>query len=266
MTANSQNRRPKPRLCYSDAAISGLSPRNVGDEGCSVRIEEKGAATGLAGTYSRPVRSWMRRRSPGGASVSSVRRGPEKTLSSSKASRSAVSSAARSRQAARFSGVQPQCAESGLPPQLPARGLPRAITPRANRPIKSAKQKMVASAVASMSQVIAPLTKNAIGLRNCMTFSRLDGDDCQKTCRPKCATEMSVAAVWSRCLRFLYVDVTTSTQPNTSTLPPSNRYGEVIPASRTLAAWLVWGRARTQNETRTRSEPSSGVKWECSNR
>lgn len=206
--------------------------------------------------YSLPVLSWMSRRSPGGASVSSVTGGPEKMSSSSSPS---PASECFSRQAARFSGEHPQWAESGLPPQLPASRLPWSMTPSAITPIKRANPITVMRSVASTSAGLAAPSRKTTPWPEIVTVLRVSGDDCQKPADRSRDVGSAQTAILIRCLPFFYSGVTAAPYVGRPTVGPSNRYVEATDGSRSLARGLVLGRPSTEWNVNTKGEaPTSG--------
>lgn len=219
---------------------------------------------GIRADYSRPVRSWMRRRSPGGARVSSVRGRPAKT-SFEKTSSSSPSRSPRarfSRQAAFLEGEQPQWTESGLPPQLPRSRFPWSMTPKAMTPITRAKAEMVTRRVASTRVGVAapsPVSsKNGIAEAKLTTNSGRTGDGRQYSCHRAGALGGRPASHWARTPRNYYVGVTRPSLGCIRSGGPSNRYGEVIVDSRSLAPGLVLGAPSTQKNVDTEGEAPGG--------
>jgi hypothetical protein len=189
----------------------------------------------VGSAYSRPVRSWIRRRSPGGASVSEVTARPAKTSSLEE------EAACPARHAAFFSGEQPQWAESGLPPQLPASRLPLTITPTAIRPIRRANARMVTRTVASTRRDLAASPKNANVAPNCVTNTGRDGDSRQDSSLRSESTQRIGSLLFLGRLPNLYARVTGSSLAKFRATRTPNRYGEVIVDSRSLARGLVMG-------------------------
>lgn len=179
-------------------------------------------------TYSRPGRSTARRRSPGGANDSVS---PE---------------ACSFRQAAFFSGEHPQWAESGFPPQLPARRLPLSITPMAMRLIRAANAKMVTRRVASTSRDLAASPEKASVTQARVTKPRRSGDSRQNSSLFIKTMQRGGRLMFLACSRNFYVGVTGASLARLAATRASNRYGEVIVGSRSLARGLVLGAPSTQ--------------------
>ncbi len=203
----------------------------------------------------------MRRRSPGGARVSSVSAGPEKMSSSS-----ASISACFCRQAAFFSGEHPQWAESGFPPQLPERRFPWSMTPRAMTPIRTANPTTEMSRVATTIRGLAVPAANATERRNRMTNRRFYRDECQRNVALHVATRVRPRARSSRCFTILYLDVTRSSSGGLREAAPSNRYVEATRHSRTSSRTLVLGRPSTQKKRGHKGDLPDGIAPQCSNR
>lgn len=196
---------------------------------------------GCSWGYCRPVRSWMSRFSPGGASVSSVNVGPAKMSSSS-----VDSYACFSRQAAFFSGEQPQWAESGLPPQLPDKRLPWKMTPRAMTPIRVANPRTETISVVSTVADLAAPASNATGRPHFVTISRGNCDDCQKNVAVSFEQSSPTGVRSPGSFSILYRGVTQNSLTRRWGVGPSNRYVEATRHSRTSPRRLVLGRPSTQ--------------------
>lgn len=200
-------------------------------------------ALAAGSAYSRPVRSWMRRRSPGGANDSSVTGRREKTsLSSSSEPLGACSFL----QAARFSGEQPQCTEFGSPPQLPRRRLPPRTTPMDIAPIRRANATTVTRRVASTRDPLAALQRKAKADLTRVKNTRRRGDSCQNSSRAWTALDGSFVRDLGRFLLSRYVVVTSPSSRQSSSGCQRNRYAEVTVDSRSLARGLVLGCPFTQ--------------------